>query len=1224
MMKTPPSRAALLLSVIALPCSLGWAQGSPPPKTQPPKAKQSSPAPAKAQPKAAPSAPVVAEGADDDTILLTPFEVNAKKDLGYFAQNTLAGSRMNSNLYDLAASITVVTKQQLEDTASFDVNDVFRYEANTEGSSTYTPQVLNRNFVKDAVSGYSTGSGDPQTNSSSNRVRGIGTPTNSLNYYQTIPGIPFDSYNTQSIEISRGPNSLLFGLGSPAGVVNQTSAQAALNKNTNSISLSYGSYGSYRGSLAINRSLIRDKLAIYGAYLYDDREFRRKPSVDLTRREYAAITFKPFSKTQLRGSVEGYKNNNRRPNFISPRDYVTPWLQAGRPAYDPIARTVTILDTGKVYGPYVGSTGSPFYVAGNLVGDGALTSTTSPQYVPGITWNDTSRPVIRIDNGQLVDWFQKQPVSVIPSFGIPPAANPAALPTTATLNANPTLAAISERRWTVSNPLPGPASIPSYNFPGVTNQSIYDWERINTTQANFGAARAATYNVELEQQLLSNLFLSAGWFRQDYDGQENYTISQQQGATLLVDTNTKLINGNPNPYFGLPYIEDFQPDTALNSEVRDNYRVMLAYDLDLTSRPNWMKWLGHHRLLGMWSREEAERTFSRNRMVMTSADADATLRYLPNKNDNATTGPTGWNYTLNGTAGGSGIRRNYYLASPGDPQARVTHSTGTWGNAGWGGPTSGQIEVYNWTTGQFQKDTVGLETALVTSGSGSNQREVESINFGLQSFLFRDAIVATLGWRHDDYRARSTTLGAITDKAGNVIAPALTQPQIYENGYAIRSNFLNRWNRWEELDGNTTTKGVVVRPFKGWRFVETGAEDGSWWYDGLRNLSFTYNVSDNFNPPQAAQVDPFGKPLPKPTGKGKDYGVRLALFQNKLVLGVNWFEATNENERTDAASLLLGRLVSNLDTNIFRDWASTVVRLRSGENPNAANFGTVALTPTQEQQVADLWKLPYNYYTNLGTIGATQTTRADGYEVQLTYNPTRNWTMKLTGGRQVAISDNIAPQYDQWLAVRLPAMKAAVAPDIADYLGGNPATTQTRVSTFWNGYGWNSNVRLTNTGGQTSPEGYYINVVDSQVGLAKALEGLVAPNQRKYRASYVTNYAFTRGMLNGFGVGGAYRWESKSALGYYGRAGDPTRPTELSVGDPNRPIFDKANHRADMWVSYTRKVFNDKYRVKVQLNVTNVFEDGHLQPIAVNFDGSVYGYRIIDPREYRLTTTLEF
>ena len=80
--------------------------------------------------------PDAAKGA---VIVLTPFTVDTSKDKGYYAENTLAGSRLNSNLSDLAASITVVTKQQMDDTASLDINDVFRYEANTEGSGSFTP-----------------------------------------------------------------------------------------------------------------------------------------------------------------------------------------------------------------------------------------------------------------------------------------------------------------------------------------------------------------------------------------------------------------------------------------------------------------------------------------------------------------------------------------------------------------------------------------------------------------------------------------------------------------------------------------------------------------------------------------------------------------------------------------------------------------------------------------------------------------------------------------------------------------------------------------------------------------------------------------------------------------------------------------------------------------------------------------------------------------------------
>src|SRR5688572_30548795 len=73
-----------------------------------------------------------------DVTVLSPFEVTASNnDIGYYAENTLAGSRLSTNIGDLAASISVVTRQQMLDTASVEMNDVFLYEANTEGTKNF-------------------------------------------------------------------------------------------------------------------------------------------------------------------------------------------------------------------------------------------------------------------------------------------------------------------------------------------------------------------------------------------------------------------------------------------------------------------------------------------------------------------------------------------------------------------------------------------------------------------------------------------------------------------------------------------------------------------------------------------------------------------------------------------------------------------------------------------------------------------------------------------------------------------------------------------------------------------------------------------------------------------------------------------------------------------------------------------------------------------------------
>ena len=40
--------------------------------------------------------------------------------------------------------------------------------------------------------------------------------------------------------------------------------------------------------------------------------------------------------------------------------------------------------------------------------------------------------------------------------------------------------------------------------------------------------------------------------------------------------------------------------------------------------------------------------------------------------------------------------------------------------------------------------------------------------------------------------------------------------------------------------------------------------------------------------------------------------------------------------------------------------------------------------------------------------------------------------------------------------------------------------------------------------------------------------------------------------------------------------------------------------------------------------VTPMLEDGRLDPIAVNWDGKPWAFRIIDPRQFVLTTTFDF
>lgn len=1193
--------------------------------------------------------------AQDEAIELTPFVVSTSKDAGYYAENTLAGSRLNSNLADLAASITVVTKQQLEDTAALDINDVFKYEASTEGSASYTPVVTDRGTMKDTVGGYSFGNnGDTTTNAQSNRVRGLAAPDASVNYHPTNSRIPFDSYNTQSVEISRGPNSLLFGMGSPAGIVNQSSSQAALNRNTNTVSVRTDHLGSFRSSLAFNRSLIDDKLAVYMALLYNNQQFERKPSYELTRRQYAAMTYKPFKKTVIRAFAENYDNKANRPNFLMPRDGVTPWIKAGRPMYDATTRSITIQDAanitlpsgvvksyaaGTVLGPIYFDTRSPGYnpAVTTLSGTALITNTASPYYLPvGFTFDNSNGALLeRFDNGTQIDYFQRvfnfyRPAHTNPETTLPTASN------SGWVNGDPRFLLL-DRTWTASafdvNPVVMVngqiGSYSTYQAPAVSSKSIYDYTKYNLNQVNFGNLRSGNYNIELEQQIFTNLYFSAGWLRQDIDASENYILSQLQGNTLVVDTNTKLMDGTPNPYAGLAYVPlgygGGAVDRFLSPETLDSYRAMLAYDLDFTQRDGWLKWLGRHRLLGLLSEQDVKRNRERWRLTITDGDALGKLRYTRN-------------LTLDGQAhwSSNNFRKFYYAASPGDPAGTVTHSIGYYGNPGSESPYVHTINAYNFNTNSFQDATVTEQYVFADNGSANFQREVKSWNLATQSYLWEDRLVATLGIRHDAYRARNTTTGSITDANGVVLVPTLTANEIFPNhdGYAVRELFMDRWIPWDELEGDTKTLGAAFRPLKGWNPIERRASEGSLLGEFLSGLTLYYNQSDNFNPPPGAQTDFFKKKLPKPTGDGKDGGFGFNLFRNKLVARVNWFETANQNERTAAATNLMNR-ANYSDTTTGIPWASAIVRIRNAIASGRTLADYVAdkdwndankypLTDSVNQQkIYDLIKLPLNYYAGIQTA-ATQQSVAKGVEVQVTYNPSNNWTMKLSATKVKSTYTDVAPEYDAWIAERLPVWESLGVTDIPDFTDGN--AREYSLKNFWTGYGFTTVARKENTDGNTSPQAYFERNVLTEVGLAKALEGAVAPNQRIYHVNFLTNYVFTTGKLKGFSVGGSERWESKAAVGYYGKAANPvTAPTVINASDITRPIyFDNGNYYTDIWFAYTRKVFNDKVRMKIQLNVNNALENGGLVPIAANWDGTPWAYRIIDPRQFVLTTTFDF
>ena len=61
------------------------------------------------------SRPASASEKEDEPIVLSPFDVNADADVGYLASTAQSGTRLRTDLKDIASSISVVTKDFMND-----------------------------------------------------------------------------------------------------------------------------------------------------------------------------------------------------------------------------------------------------------------------------------------------------------------------------------------------------------------------------------------------------------------------------------------------------------------------------------------------------------------------------------------------------------------------------------------------------------------------------------------------------------------------------------------------------------------------------------------------------------------------------------------------------------------------------------------------------------------------------------------------------------------------------------------------------------------------------------------------------------------------------------------------------------------------------------------------------------------------------------------------------
>lgn len=281
--------------------------------------------------------------AEDSTVTLSPFTVSGAKDSGYLAASTLAGSRLNTSLHDTPASISVMTKDFLDDIGATNIADALTYSLNAEPD-------------RSDSTGNASGSGDLPVS-----IRGFGGSSLGRNYFQW--GLESDTFNTERLDFSRGPNSILFGTGGPGGIINTTTKRAVFGRTIRQLGLRTAAWADRRATFDYGQRL-SPQLAVRVNGVLQSQENWRDFVESLRKGAALAVTFRPFKHTEIRFDGEYGEYDRVLSNTYLPGDAVTPWLAAGKPVSTTFGTTVpgTARNNSRVYvhDAYAGTVASWF------------------------------------------------------------------------------------------------------------------------------------------------------------------------------------------------------------------------------------------------------------------------------------------------------------------------------------------------------------------------------------------------------------------------------------------------------------------------------------------------------------------------------------------------------------------------------------------------------------------------------------------------------------------------------------------------------------------------------------------------------------------------------------------------------------------------------------------------------------------------------------------------
>ena len=891
---------------------------------------------------------------DEETIFeLSPFEVDASQDIGYRAINTLAGSRLNTNLADVGSSISVMTQEFIEDLGVTDLNNALVYAMNTEAGGEMG------NFSDGETSSHSVRSNPDERQ----RVRGLSEATRTRNFF--ITDIPMDSYNTSRLTISRGPNSLLFGIGSPGGVIDNSLTRASRAATFSEFSSRLGEHGANRWVLKHNQALLDNRLGVFVAALRDRHEYNQRPAFEDTDRYYFAFNALLhqgedggfLGNTILHGNFEDGEIYSERPQNNLHNSRINWW-------FDP--------PSVQKYAAYEASVPAQWH-PGNFV----------PKYMYDWENPDNPAPALRGraigfstqvalahgTDGQLENYYPG-------TFGIEGLIR-GTDPNTGERIVWDHFQVID---WRPASPylIRGGRTIP---------YSIWDHRKHLLvpgglrTEQDFDA-----YNLTLEQTFLDgDAGIEIAYDEQRYDESSQYAGVNDFIHWMTVDINEKLADGSPNPNAGRPMIRSHNVQVPAESDNRETFRATLYYELDLQEQEGWVANLGTHRFTGFFNNQSHLYRWERGFLAWDGPDVD---RIWPGQ-DSIRSGQRFVNF-------------NHYVG----PDLRNVNSYADVRLTGGGHSildyeTAAPIPVTVWddvNQGLFNTD---LTIRRNIREGALNLTEVDSSVFSWQGTWF-DGHLVTLYGRRDDESKTFRELGTSNFPDGS-INPNTT--------YVLSDT------PTLTAEGETETKSVVAHLPEDWNPISEQV-----------GISFHWAESENFAP-TSLRKNLRNEQIPPESGVTDEMGITFHLLDNRLFARLNLYETSQKDATgqtsgglndlfvVGSAGLLGAFARAQADGIEFADlWAYA-----SQDIPNAPNYTSYqdvfnASINTLVGPPKDILGLSIDSNgiissNNLDTqnVVDTQNLDAEGVEFELVGNITDNWTVSLNVAKQEVVVSDVIP-----------------------------------------------------------------------------------------------------------------------------------------------------------------------------------------------------------------------